>query len=299
VGSPCYDLGVRLTLVLPIALLAVAVACARSPAPVNVVSVRVGAGSVEPLREAGLDAGAVEGAARTALGGAGFVLGDGARPHRAEVDVTAIRLAPPNASGGAPRVEVSVSIELSSEGRKGASSREAGTGSAPMSGDVGEAWRSALAQAARRAAEGLALGFGEEGKPVEKLVADLGSKDARVRDHAVRVLAERRSAEAVPALIERLADEDPAVARRAVGALAQIGDERAVGPLIELSRSEDPSVTARLARLIGDIGGAEAEGYLLTIEAGHPDPRVRAAAREALRDVEARAAQAAAVSARK
>jgi HEAT repeat protein len=62
-----------------------------------------------------------------------------------------------------------------------------------------------------------------------------------------------------------------------------------VPPLIELSRSGDPALTARVARIIGDIGGPEAEGYLLTLEAGHPDPRVRTAAREALEELAARA----------
>jgi hypothetical protein len=36
---------------------------------------------------------------------------------------------------------------------------------------------------------------------------------------------------------------------------------------------------------VGDIGGPEAEAYLETLAAGHPDPLVAQAAREALRDV--------------
>jgi HEAT repeat protein len=158
-------------------------------------------------------------------------------------------------------------------------------------GDPRRAWRAAAERATRQAADGLALAFAEDAKPLEEVIADLSSEDVRLRDHAVRVLAERRSPAAVPALLERLKDEDRRVVHRAVGALAQIGDERAVSPLIELSRSGDPSLTARVARIIGDIGGPEAEGYLLTLEAGHPDPRVRTAARAALQDLEARAAE--------
>jgi len=291
---------VRLTLALTLALLGAA--CTRGVSQIHVTQVRIADGNViEPLREAGLDDSAVAAAARDGLEAAGFSLGEGGRPYRAEVDVAGVRLAPPATPGGPARVEVALSVELApaAPGRGGAR-RETGSGTAPLVGaDPRAAWRSALALAAREAARGLALGFAEEGKSVEKLIADLGSKDARVRDHAVRVLAERKSAAAVPAIIERLRDEDGAVARRAIGALAQIGDERAVGPLIELSQSDEPGLTARVARLIGDIGGAEAEGYLLTIEAGHPDPRVRGAAREALRDMRARAEQAAAVSVRK
>lgn len=299
-ASPCYDLAVRLTLALTLALLAAA--CSRGAAPVHVTSVRIAGGNVvEPLREAGLDDAAVAAATREGLAAAGFSLGNGGRPFRAEVDVAGVRLAPPDAAGGPPRVEVAVGIELApAEPGRGSARRETGSGAAPLEGaDPRRAWRAALALAARDAAEGLALGFAEEEKPLKKLIADLDSKDARVRDHAVRVLADRKSAAAVPAIIARLRDENGAVARRAIGALAQIGDERAVGPLIELSGSDDPALTARIARLIGDIGGAEAEGYLLTIEAGHPDRHVRAAAREALREMRSRAEQAAALSVRK
>jgi hypothetical protein len=264
--------------------------------------VRITGGNVvEPLREAGLDDTAVEAATREGLAGAGFFLGEGGRPYRAEVDVAGVRLVPPEAPGGPPRVEVAVGIALTPAAPgNGSARRETGSGAAPLaSGDPRAAWRSALALAAREAADGLALGFAEEGKPLQKLIADLESKDARVRDHAVRVLADRKSTAAVPAIIERLRDEDRGVVRRAIGALAQIGDERAVAPLIEVSQSDDPALTARVARLIGDIGGGEAEGYLLTIEAGHPDRRVRAAASEALRDMQARAERSRALSARK
>ena len=53
------------------------------------------------------------------------------------------------------------------------------------------------------------------------------------------------------------------------------------------------ALVARVARVVGDIGGEEAQGYLLTLEAGHPDPRVRFAAREALGELATREAQAA------
>ncbi len=289
----------RPSLALAVALLA---ACSRGPGAIHVGTVRIAGGALAPaLREAGLDESALEGAARSALAANGFAFGEGSRSYRAEVSVVSVRLAPPNASGGPPRVELSVELALSPAASvEGSGARETGTAAAPLAGgDPASAWRSALAQAAQRAAEGLVLAFAEEGKSLEKVLADLGSKDARVRDHAVRVLADRRSASAVPALVARLRDEDPKVVHRAVGALAQIGDERAVSPLIELSRTADVALTARLARLIGDIGGAEAEGYLLTVEAGHPDPRVRKAAGEALGEMRARAVQGGALSARK
>ena len=274
----------------PALAVALALGCSRTGGPVHVASVRVASGAVDgPLLEAGLDDAALEREARAALGRAGFKMGEGARAHRAEVDVASVRLAPPAAPGAPARVEVSVEIELTRAEAAGGSRREVGTLAAPLGGsDPAAAWASALAGAAKEAAERLALGFAEEAKTTAALVEDLGSKDARVREQAIRVVADRKAAAAVPALLEQLKDDDPRLVHRAVGALAQIGDARAVPPLIDLSRSGDPALAARVARVIGDIGGAEAEGYLLTIGSGHPDARVRRAAAEALADMRAR-----------
>jgi HEAT repeats len=294
---------VRLAAALVVASLA---ACSRGPGKIHVRTVRVADGAVTPaLREVGIDEAALADAARAALRSVGFAFGEGARAHIAEVSGASVRLAAPNASAGAPRLEIAVEVALvPTDGGEPGAVRETGTAAAPLGGgDPAVASRAALAQAAQRAAESLLLGFAEEAKPIDKLIADLDARDARIRDHAVRVLADRRSAAtaAVPALIARLKDkdEDPRIVHRAVGALAQIGDPRAVGPLIDLSRNGDAALAARVARLIGDIGGPEAEGYLLTLEAGHPDPRVRKAAREALGEMRARAEQGGALSARK
>jgi hypothetical protein len=298
--SPWYEVSVKRSLVLAAVLLGGA--CSRGPGSVHVASVRVVAASLaEPLREAGLDEAALQAAAREALQAAGFRAGDGSRPHRAEVAVAGVRLVPPESPGAPVRVEISIEVALApAEPGKGGAVRELGTAAVPLSGgDPGTTWKAAVQGAMRQAADGLALAFAAEAKSSEKLIADLRAEDVHVRDHAVRVLADRKSRAAVPALIERLSDDDQRVVHRAVGALAQIGDERAAGPLIELSRSGDSGLTARVARIIGDIGGAEAEGYLLTIEAGHPDPRVRGAAREALAELRARAGGTGAVAARK
>jgi HEAT repeat protein len=176
-----------------------------------------------------------------------------------------------------------------------------GTATVPLSGTAPPriAFRKALAEAAQRAAEGLAISVRADGKRVDGLVADLSAKDVRVREQAVRVLGERRSREAVPALVDLLQKEEPRLAHRIVGALAQIGDPRAVPPLIDLASGKDSNLVLRMLRFIGDIGGPEAEGYLLTLASGHPDPRVRQAAREALDDLQARAHETPPVAARK
>jgi hypothetical protein len=278
--------------VLVAALLAALGACRRAPTPATIASVRVGDGELAgPLREAGLEAATLEAALRTALGDAGFRLADGERSYRARVDVLGVRLAPDGFAGSAPRVEIAIELQLTpTRADAGEQVRETSTATATLAGRTpGDAWRAAFGMASADAAKRLALGFAADAKPLEALIADLGSPDARVRDHAIRVLADRRSPEAVPALVERLRDGDPEIVHRAVGALAQIGDPRAVGPLIEVAQGGDPALTARVARIVGDIGGPEAEGYLLTLEAGHPDPAVRRAAREALDELSARA----------
>jgi hypothetical protein len=276
------------------AALLLAGGCDRGAGPIHVTSVRAADGALaEPLREAGLDAGALEASAREALTAAGFRLGEGKRPHRARVDLVGVRFAPAQ-PGAAARVEVAVEIELSpAEDGAGTTARETGAGTAALAGPrPAEAWRAALAEASRRAANGLALAAAATTRPVEQVIRDLEADDARQRARAVQALADRRATVAVPALVRRLDDPDPEVSQLAVGALAQLRDPRAIGPLIELSGRGDAAFTARLARIIGDVGGPEAEGYLLTLASGHPEPIVRSAAREALDELHARAREA-------
>lgn len=274
------------------ALLAALGACRRGPPAATIASVQIGDGALAgPLQEAGLDAATLEDALRVSLRDAGFRLAEGERSYRARVDVVGVRLAPDGFAGSAPRVEIALELRLlPTRADAGEQLRETSTSTATLTGrSPRDAWRAAFSMAAADAAKGLSLGFAADAKPLEALIADLGSPDSRVRDHAIRVLADRRNPEAVPALVERLRDGDPEIVHRAVGALAQIGDPRAVGPLIEVAQGGDPSLTGRVARIVGDIGGPEAEGYLLTLEAGHPDPAVRRAARDALAELSARA----------
>jgi hypothetical protein len=266
-----------------------------------VVSVAL-AGSVTPqLREAGLDEASIEAAARSALARAGFRLRQGPRPHRAMLAVPSVRILPPARPGAGPRVEVTAELILvPAEPGDRAPRRETAVGAEALgpSRPLREGWVAALGQAAQGAAEGLALALAAEEKPAEELVADLTADDPRVREHAIRVAGERKARGAVPVLIARLKLEEPRLVHRIVAALALIGDERAVAPLIELSGGVDAALTAVIVRFIGDIGGDEAHGYLLTLESGHPDARIRAAARKALEEMSARAKEAA-VAARK
>ncbi len=275
------------------------VACGRGP--IRIESIRVAdGGAASEMPEAGLDEAALETAVRDGLKGAGFRLEGGReRTYLARATLASLRVA--QGPGGAARAEVAVEIELAPSGAAGGQTvRETGTDTEPLGGSPpATAFRAALAGAARDAAGALALGFSEAGKSERHLVEDLAAGDARVRLRAVRVLGERGTRAAVPALVEKLHDEDASIQHAAIGALARIKDPRAVGPIIDVARRGDPMILTRLSRIIGDIGGPEAEGFLLTLSSGHPDPRVRRAAREALDEMSARAVEAKGTAARR
>jgi hypothetical protein len=193
---------------------------------------------------------------------------------------------------------VAATIELSPVG-EGTSLRETGLGVEPLAGAAAPpdaAVREALAKALHAAARSIALHLEAAAKDDAALVRDLDATDAGVRDHAVRVLAERKNPAAVPGLVERLGDADPDVADRAVGALAEIGDPRAVGPLIELAHRRGPDAMEGYVRIVADLGGPEARAWLETLAAGHPDAAVRAAAEESLAALAARGARRAAAT---
>jgi hypothetical protein len=283
---------------LSIAALALAALCAASacrrtaPAP-SVAAIRLVPGRTGPeLAEAGVAPLEVEGLTRTALEAAGFRMGAGRpRAFGARVEVVALRVA--TDASGLTWSEAAVALELEPEpdpkhgGADRPSLGETGQGSAPMGSSPSAAWRAALEEATREAASRLSLAVAAEEKAVAELLKDLDAADPRVREQAIVVLGERRSAAAVPALLTRLSDADPRLVDLAVGALAQIRDRRAVGPLIDLSRRRGPREQARFARLVGDIGGAEARGYLQTLAAGASEPVVRRAAAEALAELSA------------
>jgi hypothetical protein len=215
----------------------------------------------------------------------------GARLFRATVALLEARLVRrPVADGPAEsavsRWEVLLDLDLAPPGESSSARDTARWAEAVREGeDPRAALRRAIDGAARKAAASLALALAEAEKPDAQVIADLESGDARVRDFAVRVLADRRNPAAVAPLVARLRDPDPDVVDRAVGALAQIRDPRAVEPLIDLTRRREGPYVAQLVRIIGDIGGPEAEAFLQTMAAGHPEPAVRQAAREALAEL--------------
>jgi HEAT repeat protein len=145
-----------------------------------------------------------------------------------------------------------------------------------------EALRGALEDVLRQVAETAALQLAALERADDALVKDLRAEDSRVRDFALRVLAERQHPAAAPLLVEQLKAGDMDTVRRAIGSLVEMRARSAVPALIELARGKEDGFLQELVFAVGEIGGAEAEAYLFTVAQGHDEPAIQAAARQAL-----------------
>lgn len=196
---------------------------------------------------------------------------------------------------GSPGIvaEVGASLVLEQRASDGAPRYEVvGLGEMPIGAHAGpdgrrEALRAALASALNQLADAAVLQLTAVERPSEGLVQDLRAPDPRVREFALRVLADRRHPEAAPLLIERLQDGDLLAVRRAIGALVEMRTPEAVSALIELGRGKEPSFLQEILFALGELGGDEAEAYLFTVSQGHDQPAIRAAARDALETLHA------------
>ena len=217
-----------------------------------------------------------------------------------EIDRAQRTLAPPAAfDPGKPVVEhevadVAVTLEMTSAHAQGEIERLVAEGAArrPTNADDSldpaarhAAFTAAFEGALRDAVAALGAQIDARNKTDEALLKDLTAADPRVRDYAIRVLADRRSPAAVPQLIARLQDPTPEVARRAAGALIAIGDRRAVIPLIEMTRHRRAEDVGPILYAIASLGGPEAEAFLFTLESGASDEETRRAAKGAYEDL--------------
>ena len=148
--------------------------------------------------------------------------------------------------------------------------------------------RAALAQATNRLTHALRL---READP-EDVVAAIRSDDDAVRGAAIAAAADRRLAAAVEPMGALLATDalPDSVSLDIVGALVAIGDPRGVGPIIETVEKRPAEYWPQILFAVSELGGRRAEGFLFTVSRGHDDPRVRAAAEEALAELERRKA---------
>jgi hypothetical protein len=286
------------------ALALAAIACRPSSSgralPVGTLSVSEAALSGKP--EIGESVETLRQQLRGALEGSGhFAVREGGH-LRIQLDIERAQrtLAPPATyDPGKPVVErevadVAVTLEMTSRGAQGDTDRLVAEGGARIPTNADDsldpaarhaAFSAAVEAALRDAVAGLVAQLDARGKTDDALIKDLSSADPRVRDYAIRVLADRRSPAAVPQLIARLQDPSPEVARRAAGALIAIGDRRAVNPLIEMTRHRHAEDVGPILYAIASLGGAEAEAFLFTLESGAPDEETRRAARGAYEDL--------------
>ncbi|MGQ0508644.1 MAG: HEAT repeat domain-containing protein [Myxococcaceae bacterium] len=126
-------------------------------------------------------------------------------------------------------------------------------------------------------------------KKDDELIKDLSSPDARVKEFAVRVLADRRNPAVTHALLDRLKSDDVDDVRRAIGGLIELREPKAVPLLIDLTRGKEPAFMREVVYALGAIGGEEAEAYLYTVAEGHDQPAIREAATQALEELKTRA----------
>jgi hypothetical protein len=186
--------------------------------------------------------------------------------------------------------DVAVTLEMIATSEKGDVDRLIAEGAARRATNADDsldpavrhvAFDAALDAALKDAVAALREQIDARDKKDDALIADLSAPDPRVRDYAIRVLADRRSPAAVPHLIARLQDPNPDVARRAAGALIAIGDRRAVPPLIEMTHRRRPEDSGPILYAIASLGGPEAEAFLFTLESGAPDEETRRTAHAA------------------
>jgi hypothetical protein len=162
-----------------------------------------------------------------------------------------------------------------------------GLGEAPVLEDTPAgrqaAMRNALRSVLRQVTESAALQLAALERTDEVLVQDLRATDARIREFALRTLAERQHPAAAPLLIDRLKEAtDADTLRKTMGTLVEMKARVAVPVLIDLARGRDLGFVQEIVFAVGEIGGPEAEAYLYTVAQGHDAPAVQAAAQQAL-----------------
>ena len=162
-----------------------------------------------------------------------------------------------------------------------------GLGEAPVVKDSPtgrqEAMGTALRSALRQVTDAAALQLAALERSDEALVQDLRADDSRLREIALRTLAERQHPAAAPLLIEQLKGaSDVDSVRKTMGVLVEMKARVAVPVLIDLARGRELGFVQEIVFAVGEIGGPEAEAYLYTVAQGHDAPAVQAAAQQAL-----------------
>ncbi len=134
-----------------------------------------------------------------------------------------------------------------------------------------------------RAAE--ALGYCDDPRAVEPLIAALADRENEVRWVAAQALGRLRDARAVGPLLVLLDDRERWTRRGAAWSLGEIGDPRAVEPLLSLLGDEKKDVRLAAAEALGKLRDLRAADPLSAALEGEEEPEVRTAIRRALREI--------------
>jgi hypothetical protein len=192
---------------------------------------------------------------------------------------------------GQPRAEVASMLLLErKEGALKLRYEVNGRGEAEVSGQALEdrqrALRKALDGSLTDVLDAARLQLRARDKSDQELIDDLKEPDTRRREFATKLLVERRNPAAVDPLVQQLSAKDPEAVRRAMGALVDLKEPSAVPALIDLAKGKDVGFVKELVFALGAIGGEEAESYLYTLSQGHDQPAIRAAAEQALTELQ-------------
>lgn len=140
----------------------------------------------------------------------------------------------------------------------------------------------ALAQAIKRVNVSLKLARGDNSDLKRALEGD----DDHARAEAVRLVRERKVVALRPELEAILEGSEANIQEvlKIAGALGELKQPESVPALIE-AISKHREIAVPLVFVLGKIGGKQAEGFLFTVQSGHADQRIRAAAKEALSEM--------------
>jgi hypothetical protein len=269
-------------------VLGLGAACPRSDKP---VVQRVEIDVFEGREIVNWEAPQLIGRLEAALGRAGFSVTQevpsGAKPWRVAV---AARIDEPDPTVELPGSAV-VALSLRQKGSPEGFEVEASEQTKPDSNEI-EAVQAAAVKAldlslSEAAAEARAY-IDLDARPDEAIAKKVDASEPAVQAAAIRLLARRRHAAALPALLKRLESDDLGELHRAIGLLVELKDPSAVPAIIDASRAKNPVVQREIVFAVAAIGGDEAEAYLDVVASGHEDPVIRASAEKALAELRER-----------
>ncbi|MGF1509596.1 MAG: hypothetical protein ACFB9M_08865 [Myxococcota bacterium] len=154
----------------------------------------------------------------------------------------------------------------------------------------GNDWSSAVEQASAAAAEAMVTRWSLVQAEPSAVVALIEQADEGKAKLAMDEAARRRISTAVAPIAAKIQiGAEVELVVEAVGALVAIGDPAAAPALIAATDRRPPAFWPPILYALAHLGGEEAQAFLFTVAQGHPNPALKAVAKEALQTLEERA----------